>query len=339
MEDTSSESDNSSTEEDPEVPEKPQYPHLQLRLKYPPPPNPATQNGFAQRPRNAPHYRLRHTLRGHQDSISAVKFSPDGTMLASTSNDKLVKIWSPNTGEFIHDLIGHTKGNSDISWSSDSVYLASASDDRTIKIWDVDSGITSRILKGHGDSVFSKAKCLKTISGHFDYVTAVHFNRDASLIVSCALDGLIKNWNTKTGVCLKTLTESKESAICQHVQFSPNSKCILSTAHDSTIRLWDYQSTRCLKSYVGHVNQMFAICVCFSVTGGKWIVSGSEDKKVYLWDLQSREIVQVLEGHEDIVVAVATHSQQNMIASASFNPDLSIRIWIDSGPPQPVGGP
>ena len=41
----------------------------------------------------------------------------------------------------------------------------------------------------------------------------------------------------------------------------------------------------------------------------------------------------------DIVVAVATHPQQNMIASASFNSDLSIRIWIDSGPPQPVGGP
>ena len=89
----------------------------------------------------------------------------------------------------------------------------------------------------------------------------------------------------------------------QHVQFSPNSKYILSTAHDSTIRLWDYQSTRCLKSYVGHVNQMFAICACFSVTGGKWIVSGSEDKKVYLWDLQSREIVQVLEGHEGMPCA------------------------------------
>ena len=86
MEDTSSESDNSSTEEDPEVPEEPPPPSVPT----PPaptqihPPNPATQNGFAQRPRNAPHYRLRHTLRGHQDSISAVKFSPDGTMLAST---------------------------------------------------------------------------------------------------------------------------------------------------------------------------------------------------------------------------------------------------------------
>ncbi|KAI8985786.1 WD40-repeat-containing domain protein [Trametes punicea] len=148
-----------------------------------------------------------------------------------------------------------------------------------------------------------KGKCLKKILAHLDYVTAVHFNRDASLIVSCSLDGLIRIWNTATGQCLKTLAESHD-AICQHVQFSPNSKYILSTAHDSAIRLWDYQTSRCLKT---------------------------EDHKVYLWDLQSREIVQTLEGHTDVVVAVATHPQQNMIASGSIDSDLTIRIWADRG--------
>ena len=55
------------------------------------------------------------------------------------ANDRVVKIWSPFTGELIRNLNGHTKGLSDIAWSADSVYLASASDDHTIRIWDVDS--------------------------------------------------------------------------------------------------------------------------------------------------------------------------------------------------------
>lgn len=32
---------------------------------------------------------------------------------------------------------------------------------------------------------------MKTLDAHLDYVTAVHFNRDATLIVSCSLDGLM----------------------------------------------------------------------------------------------------------------------------------------------------
>ena len=60
-------------------------------------------------------------------------------MNSPLANDRVVKIWSPFTGELIRNLNGHTKGLSDIAWSADSVYLASASDDHTIRIWDVDS--------------------------------------------------------------------------------------------------------------------------------------------------------------------------------------------------------
>ena len=65
-------------------------------------------------------------------------------MNSPLANDRVVKIWSPFTGELIRNLNGHTKGLSDIAWSADSVYLASASDDHTIRIWDVDSVSTGR---------------------------------------------------------------------------------------------------------------------------------------------------------------------------------------------------
>lgn len=32
---------------------------------------------------------------------------------------------------------------------------------------------------------------MKSIDAHMDFVTAVHFNRDSTLIVSCSLDGLM----------------------------------------------------------------------------------------------------------------------------------------------------
>lgn len=41
-------------------------------------------------------------------------------------------------------------------------------------------------------------KCSRTMNAHLDYVTAVHFNRDGTLIVSCALDGLMYDDVTST---------------------------------------------------------------------------------------------------------------------------------------------
>lgn len=50
-------------------------------------------------------------------------------------------------------------------------------------------------------------KCINVLSAHSDPVSAVCFNRDGTLIVSCGYDGLIRIWDTATGQCLKTLID------------------------------------------------------------------------------------------------------------------------------------
>lgn len=64
--------------------------------------------------------------------------------------------------------------------------------------------------------------------------------------------------------------------------------------------------------------------VVLTVTGR---IAGSEDSDVYLWDVQSKDVVQILIGHDDVVLGVAAHPTENIVASCGL--DRTIRIWID----------
>ena len=70
--------------------------------------------------------------------MTAVAWSPDGTRLATGSDDETVRIWDPATGQTTATLTGHTDWVTAVAWSPDGTCLATASDDKTVRIWDPD---------------------------------------------------------------------------------------------------------------------------------------------------------------------------------------------------------
>jgi WD40 repeat protein/tRNA A-37 threonylcarbamoyl transferase component Bud32 len=76
------------------------------------------------------------TLEGHTSEILDVVFSPDGTRIATASNDRTIKLWDVATGLEALTLRGHTAGVFCVAFSPDGKRLASGGMDNLVLVWD-----------------------------------------------------------------------------------------------------------------------------------------------------------------------------------------------------------
>lgn len=65
------------------------------------------------------------TLEGHSSSVRAVAFSPDGTTLASASDDQTIQLWNTATGAHRQTLEGHSGSVRAVAFSPEGNTLAS----------------------------------------------------------------------------------------------------------------------------------------------------------------------------------------------------------------------
>ena len=104
------------------------------------------------------------------------------------------KTYSTTQGTTHKLLKGHSKWVFCLNYNTASNLLVSGGCDGDVRIWNTARGSICLFLFSFfflGVILIWLGKCMKTLHAHLDYVTAVHFNRDATLIVSCALDGLM----------------------------------------------------------------------------------------------------------------------------------------------------
>lgn len=81
------------------------------------------------------------TLKHNFNNLLAVRFSPDGNILATIiDGDNNIALWDIRTGKMINVLQGHTDEIKAITFSPDGRILASGSFDKSIILWDVATG-------------------------------------------------------------------------------------------------------------------------------------------------------------------------------------------------------
>ena len=107
--------------------------------------------------------------------------------MASSSDDKTVRIWNltTNTCKFI--LTGHNFAVYGLKQIISTILL-SGSYDTTIKLWNIATGQLIRTLTGHSGAIYRSVDLM-----------------NSQTLVSGSGDGTIKLWNWSTGECLCTI--------------------------------------------------------------------------------------------------------------------------------------
>ncbi|KAI0667157.1 hypothetical protein C8Q78DRAFT_982656 [Trametes maxima] len=92
---------------------------------------------------------------GAKSSIYALATDPYGTVIASGSPERVIRMWDPRSGKRIAKFVGHTDNIRAILISEDAKYLLTGSADASIKLWSLSSQRCLHTFTHHTESVWS----------------------------------------------------------------------------------------------------------------------------------------------------------------------------------------
>ncbi|KAJ9527226.1 hypothetical protein QJQ45_025493, partial [Haematococcus lacustris] len=121
------------------------------------------------------------TCKGHRSGVLHVRFSPDGRMAASGSEDGEVKIFDITAGKIIQEFSHHTHQITGLDFHPQEYLMATCSADKTVKIWDLD-----------------RWQLLESTPPETTAIRATAFHPDGNLLFSALADGL-RVWQFENG--------------------------------------------------------------------------------------------------------------------------------------------
>ncbi|MEG4326690.1 WD40 repeat domain-containing protein, partial [Microcoleus sp. herbarium5] len=289
-------------------------------------------------------------LQDHNTVVQSVSFSPDGTMLASASFDKTVKLWKIEENQkksiVLQEKFQHGDTVSSVSFSPDSKIIASASFDKTVKLWNQDG--TLKYTLPHDNLVYSvtfisndmiatgdnsgKVTFWNSTNGeqigkpfkpHLKTVCDLKFNKQGNILATASVDGTVKLWKLTPKLQQNPII-LKHGTIVNSVSFSPDGQMIATASQDKIVKFWKLNGTPLsnltIKGESGFTSVSFS-------PDKKTIATANLDGQVHLWEQNEKETkkIETLSGHTTRVKSVSFNKKGDILASASS--DRTVRLW------------
>lgn len=244
-----------------------------------------------------------HTLTGHNASVGAIDYSPDGRFIASGSfeNNNNLKLWNTTTGHFIRDFVGHTDKVRSVHFDPSGRYLASASWDRSVRVWNVETG-----------------KCVNVLDGMDSKAMNARYFPDGKRILVCNQYAFI--WDPSTGTQIPLLPREKHDASA--IAVGPDGNTVAVGDDQGNIVLWDADSREIINTIGGAPGECHALTF---TPDGQTLASASINGQIELWDVPKATLLTYLKGHKNWANSlVFTHDAKALLSGSH---DGTIRIW------------
>ncbi len=246
---------------------------------------------------------------GHTDSAHTIAFSPDGSLLASGSSDRTVKLWEVSTGRQIRSFEGTDFKVESIAFSPDGKTIASGGAGGAV-LWEVRTG-----------------QLVKSFIGQPFAVLSIGFSPNGEVLVMGCSNRFVRLWNIETEEQIRVI--DSESSQVDTVAFSPDGRIIASSSSSDNIKLWDAETGSLIRSFEG---LMFS--VAFS-PDGKFLAAGGRENVVKVWNIETGELIRSFAAPASLIRSIAFSPDGKTVASASLRFGTSptaIKLWnIETG--------
>jgi WD40 repeat protein len=178
----------------------------------------------------------------HDGEIHGIAFSPDGKLIASGGDDRLVRLWDVQSRRQVGQLAGHTDAVFAVAFSPDGHTIASGGLDRTLRVWDVSRrGPIGVPMVGDGTTY------------------SIAFNpKDKRTLASAIGDGNVQVWDSRTQRPLGA-PFAGHTGVAYGVAYSPDGTTIATSGADGTVRVWRNPSLdNAKKRLCGYIDQRHA---------------------------------------------------------------------------------
>ncbi|KAF3054002.1 hypothetical protein E8E11_006067 [Didymella keratinophila] len=246
-------------------------------------------------------------LKDHTDEVWYLKYSNDGTKLASTSKDTTIFIYDTTTYNILHHLEDHqNSGVTHLAWSPDDskIITCCSQPENSARIWDVKTAAWApdgrHVVIGSQDD---KLGCgVWDLSGR-----QVHnFCEDGTklrandLAISPNGERLVVASEHSIAVydfaSYKKLVEWHPESKLTSITISQDSRHMLVSMNPDMIELMEIDSADLIQKFEGHQQKQFIIRSAFGGADENFVVSGSEDSRIYIWRSNGL-LVEALDAH------------------------------------------